>query len=65
MRRLAVFACTCLLVAALPAAAALNVPPELAGWEAWVLKGQEFRRCPFFAMTSPISARTAAPGPNP
>lgn len=53
MRRLAGFSCLLLLVTALPAAAALKVPPELAGWEAWVLKDQEFRRCPFFAMTSP------------
>lgn len=55
MRRLAGFSCIPLLCAALltPVAAALNLPTELAGWEAWVLKDQEFRRCPFLAMTSP------------
>ena len=55
MRSLAGFSAIPLICAALltPAAAAFNVPAELAGWEEWVLKDQEFRRCPFFAMTSP------------
>ncbi len=55
MRGLAGFTCIYLICAALitPATAALNVPPELAGWEAWVLKDQEFRRCPFLATGSP------------
>ncbi len=30
-------------------ATAASLPPGLAGWEDWVLRGQEFRRCPFFA----------------
>jgi hypothetical protein len=32
---------------------AASLPPELAGWEDWVLQGQEFRRCPFFATGTP------------
>src|SRR6266850_3285340 len=37
-----------LLASAIPQAlsAATAVPGELSGWEAWVLKGQEYRRCP-------------------
>jgi hypothetical protein len=31
------------------ASAAPNLPVELEGWDDWVLHGQEFRRCPFFA----------------
>src|SRR6185312_13059472 len=27
------------------------VPPELRHWQGWVLKGEEFRRCPFLAST--------------
>jgi len=29
------------------------VPPELRSWHAWVLKGEEFRRCPFLAQGQP------------
>ena len=28
---------------------AQDIPPELRNWQAWVLKGEEFRRCPFLA----------------
>src|SRR5258705_5976673 len=40
-----------LLASVIPQAlsAAAAVPSELAGWEAWVLKGQEYRRCPMTA----------------
>lgn len=27
------------------------LPPELRNWQGWVLKGEEFRRCPFLAST--------------
>ena len=27
------------------------VPPPLRDWQAWVLRGEEFRRCPFLAAT--------------
>jgi hypothetical protein len=27
------------------------IPKEIEGWQAWVLDGQEFRHCPFFANT--------------
>jgi hypothetical protein len=27
------------------------MPPELRNWQGWVLKGEEFRRCPFLAST--------------
>ncbi len=30
-------------------AAEVPLPEELRPWQAWVLQGQEFRRCPFFA----------------
>jgi len=26
-----------------------SIPPELRNWQGWVLKGEEFRRCPFLA----------------
>ena len=26
-----------------------SIPPELRGWQGWVLRGEEFRRCPFLA----------------
>src|SRR5690349_8655418 len=29
------------------------VPPELRNWQGWVLKGEEFRRCPFLAQGQP------------
>ncbi|HKU90624.1 MAG TPA: hypothetical protein VJP84_12600 [Steroidobacteraceae bacterium] len=28
------------------------LPPELRNWQGWVLKGEEFRRCPFLASTT-------------
>src|SRR5688572_30400015 len=28
---------------------AQEIPPELRNWQGWVLKGEEFRRCPFLA----------------
>ncbi len=46
-KRVLSFALILLGTAALPAfSASPYVPSELAGWEAWVLKGQEYRRCP-------------------
>lgn len=30
-----------------------EVPPELRNWQGWVLKGEEFRRCPFLAQGQP------------
>ena len=47
-------------------AAAVSLPPGLAGWEDWVLQGREFRRCPFFATSMPGEAsshRCAWPEP--
>ncbi|MBL8245070.1 MAG: hypothetical protein JNL89_12800, partial [Rhodanobacteraceae bacterium] len=38
-----------LLLAAAAAQAAPVVPDALKGWEAWVLHGEEWRQCPFFA----------------
>ena len=37
-----------LLASVIPPAlsATTAVPGELSGWESWVLKGQEYRRCP-------------------
>ena len=32
-----------------------SVPPELRNWQAWVLKGEEFRRCPFLAQGQPAN----------
>ena len=43
-----------LLLAAAAAQAAPVVPDALKGWEAWVLHGEEWRQCPFFA-TSPAT----------
>ena len=31
--------------------AAQEIPPGLRDWQGWVLKGEEFRRCPFLAST--------------
>ena len=38
------------------------VPKDLDGWQAWVLDGQEFRRCPLFMNTDPndVQARVCA-----
>ncbi len=33
-------------------AQAQEIPPELRNWQGWVLKGEEFRRCPFLASTN-------------
>src|SRR5437868_8029165 len=32
------------------------LPDELKPWQAWVLRGEEFRRCPFFATQQPAGA---------
>jgi hypothetical protein len=37
-------------------AAEAPIPDELKPWQAWVLRGEEFRRCPFFATQPPIEA---------
>ncbi len=45
---------------------AADLPPELAGWSDWVIRGQEFRRCPFFATSmpgQPAAHRCAWPEP--
>jgi hypothetical protein len=34
-----------------------QIPKEIEGWQAWVLEGQEFRRCPFFANTNGSTVR--------
>src|SRR5215510_10830523 len=31
---------------------AQELPPELRNWQGWVLKGEEFRLCPFLASTA-------------
>src|SRR3954470_5959082 len=36
-----------------------SVPPELRNWQGWVLKGEEFRRCPFLAQGQPANAPIA------
>ena len=41
------------------------VPHELDGWQSWVLRGEEFRTCPFFATATPgepSAHRCAWPG---
>jgi len=38
-----------------------SIPPELRNWQGWVLKGEEFRRCPFLA--SGVAANQAAGRP--
>ncbi len=47
-----------MLLLALPTGAAFGaadvyVPDELKGWEAWVLDGKDYRRCPFYFDRSP------------
>ena len=42
-----------LLAGTVARAAAPVVPEALKGWEAWVLRGEEWRECPFFATASP------------
>jgi hypothetical protein len=37
-------------------AAEVPIPDELKPWQAWVLRGEEFRRCPFFATQLPNGA---------
>ncbi len=46
-------------------AQAVPVPADLAGWQGWVLQGEEYRRCPFLANATPGDAsacRCAWPG---
>jgi len=49
---LLLFAASSLALAAAPVA----VPEPLRGWEAWVLHGEEFRDCPFYATVMPDTA---------
>jgi hypothetical protein len=58
MRRLAVVALVLLAANALPRAAESQtpVPRALEDWQAWVLKGREFHRCPFLAGSNPAVA---------
>lgn len=58
MRRLAVVALVVLAANALPRAAQSQtpVPRALEDWQAWVLKGREFHRCPFLAGSNPAAA---------
>lgn len=44
---------TCTLASA---ATPVAVPEPLRGWEAWVLHGEDFRGCPFYATVSPDGA---------
>ena len=37
-------------------AAEVAVPKDLEPWRGWVLQGEEFRRCPFVASTTPTSS---------
>ena len=59
MRRLAVVALVVLAANAPPRTAAqaqTPVPRALEEWQAWVLKGREFHRCPFLAGSNPALA---------
>lgn len=49
---LLMFASSSLVLAAAPVA----VPEPLRGWESWVLHGEEFRDCPFYATVMPETA---------
>lgn len=54
------------LLAQSAAAQAVPVPADLAGWQGWVLQGEEYRRCPFLVNAAPGDAsafRCAWPGP--
>jgi hypothetical protein len=44
---------TLALCASLASHAQESVPPPLRDWQSWVLKGEEFRRCPFLASSTP------------
>jgi hypothetical protein len=48
------FAAAAIARGASPSPAA--IPPLLEDWRAWVLKGQEFHRCPFLAGSAPTDA---------
>ncbi len=59
MRRLAVVALVVLAAGALVRTTAETqtpVPRALEDWQAWVLKGREFQRCPFLAGSNPAVA---------
>ena len=61
MRRLAVVALGVVAAGALASATAQAqtlVPRALEDWQAWVLKGNEFHRCPFLAGSNPGEARS-------
>src|SRR5205807_845119 len=60
MRRLAVVTLVVLAANALPRAAQAQtpVPRALEDWQAWVLKGREFHRCPFLAGSNPAVAES-------
>src|SRR3989442_9450387 len=60
MRRLAVVTLVVLAANALPRAAEAQtpVPRALEDWQAWVLKGREFHRCPFLAGSNPAVAES-------
>src|SRR5882672_3173151 len=56
-KRIPTFALILFACAMAPALSAPTaVPSELAGWEAWVLKGQEYRRCPMMGVTDAADA---------
>src|SRR5437763_14521755 len=61
MRRLAVVTLVVLAANALPRAAQAQtpVPRALEDWQAWVLKGREFHRCPFLAGSTPAVAESS------
>ena len=44
---------TLALCASLACHAQDSLPPPLRDWQGWVLKGEEFRRCPFLASATP------------
>ncbi len=42
-----------LLMTEAASAASVGVPEPLNDWQDWVLQGEEFRQCPFFALGNP------------
>lgn len=41
-------------------AQSVAVPEPLRGWESWVLRGEEYRQCPFFGSLAPTDANAYA-----
>jgi hypothetical protein len=50
-----------LSVCPVASAAEIAVPKDLEPWRGWVLQGEEFRRCPFVASTTPTSVAWPSP----